>query len=91
MTPVIHQDDEIEVVGKKATIQEKAEAMFYLGLIYEYGFGVEKSAKRAFNYFLQSSDLDYPAAKNKSVSAPGPGSRNSSRSTGAAGGDLKTI
>lgn len=39
--------------------------MFYLGLMYEFGFGVEKSPKRAFNYFLQSSDLDYPAAKNK--------------------------
>ena len=34
---------------------EKAEAMFYLGLFYEHGFGVEKSPKRAFNYFLQSS------------------------------------
>jgi TPR repeat protein len=34
---------------------EKAETMFYMGLFYEHGFGVEKSPKRAFNYFLQSS------------------------------------
>jgi len=39
--------------------------MFYMGLFYEHGFGVEKSAKRAFNYFLQASELSYPPAKNK--------------------------
>ncbi len=44
---------------------EKAEALFYMGLFYEHGFGVEKSAKRAFNYFLQASESSYGPAKNK--------------------------
>jgi len=39
--------------------------MFYMGLFYEHGFGVEKSPKRAFNYFLQASELSYAQAKNK--------------------------
>ncbi len=36
-----------------------------MGLMHEYAFGVEKSPKKAFNYFSQSSDLGYSAAKNK--------------------------
>ena len=39
--------------------------MFYLGLMYQFGFGVDKSHKKAFNYFLKSADLDHAAAKNK--------------------------
>lgn len=38
-------------------LQQKAEAMFYLGLVHEYGFGVEKNPKTAYSYFLQSSDM----------------------------------
>jgi TPR repeat protein len=37
--------------------KQRAEAMFYLGLVYEYGFGVEKNPKTAYSYFLQSSDM----------------------------------
>ena len=48
-----------------ATSQQKAEAMFYLGLMYQFGFGVDKSKKKAFNYFLQSANLEHAAAKNK--------------------------
>lgn len=49
----------------KHTIAQKAEALYYLGLMYEYGFGVDKNPKQAFSYFRQSSSFDYPAAKNK--------------------------
>lgn len=35
----------------KHTIAQKAEALYYLGLMYEYGFGVDKNAKQAFSYF----------------------------------------
>ena len=45
--------------------KDRAEALFYLGLFHEHGFGVEKSAKKAMNYFIEASELDYPAAKNK--------------------------
>lgn len=47
------------------TKHERAEALFYLGLFHEHGFGVEKSPKKAINYFIESAGLDYPAAKNK--------------------------
>jgi TPR repeat protein len=30
---------------------QKAEAVYYLGLMYEYGFGVDRSPKKAFNYY----------------------------------------
>ena len=45
--------------------EERGEALFYLGIFYENGFGVEKSPKTAVNYFLESSHLNYAAAKNK--------------------------
>ena len=45
--------------------EEKSEALYYLGLMHEYGFGVDKSSKKAFSFFLQSADLKYPPAKNK--------------------------
>lgn len=44
---------------------DQAEAIFYLGLFYEHGFGTEKSSRKAFNFFIQSADLEYAAAKNK--------------------------
>lgn len=33
--------------------------------MYEYGFGVDKSPKKAFNYYAESSELGYSAATNK--------------------------
>ena len=33
--------------------------------MYEFGFGVETSPKKAYSYFLQSANLEYPAAKTK--------------------------
>ena len=53
------------VIAHHYSPEEKAEALFYLGLMTEYGFGVDKSAKRAFSFYLQSADLNYSAAKNK--------------------------
>jgi len=33
--------------------------------MYEYGFGVDKSPKKAFYYYSSSADMEYPVAKNK--------------------------
>ena len=35
----------------KQTNAQKAEALYYLGLMYEYGFGVDKNPKQAFSFF----------------------------------------
>ena len=51
--------------GIRKLRMERGEALYYLGLIYEHGFGVEKSPKKAFTYFLQAADVEYPPAKNK--------------------------
>lgn len=53
------------VVKGSHSASDKAEALFYLGLMYEYGFGVEKSPKTAINYFSEASTMGLPAAKNK--------------------------
>lgn len=50
---------------EEITKPERAEALFYLGLFHEHGFGVEKSPKKAINYYIESSGLEFPAAKNK--------------------------
>jgi TPR repeat protein len=39
--------------------------LYYLGLFYEHGFGVEKSPKRAINYYLKASEVNYAPARNK--------------------------
>jgi TPR repeat protein len=41
-------------VTTKLSIQ-KGEALYYLGLFYEHGFGVDKSPKRAINLYLKAS------------------------------------
>ena len=35
-----------------ASRADRGEALFYLGLFHEHGFGVEKSSKKAMNYFI---------------------------------------
>ena len=44
---------------------QKGEALYYIGLFYEHGFGVEKSPKRAINYYLKASEVNYAPARNK--------------------------
>ena len=56
---------ESSLIPASYTSEEKAEALYYLGLMNEYGFGVDKSPKKAFSFFLESADLRYPPAKNK--------------------------
>jgi TPR repeat protein len=75
MNSIIHQlhqlDRAEQSCSKGSQLKEshspmqKAEALFYLGLMYEHGFGVERSHKQSFNYFTEASDLGYAAAKNK--------------------------
>lgn len=33
--------------------------------MHEYGFGVDKSPKKAFDFYMKSGDMKYPPAKNK--------------------------
>jgi len=40
------------------------QAMFYLGVMYAMGDGVEKNAKTAFNWFLQSAEFDFAMAQS---------------------------
>lgn len=46
-------------------MNDKAEAYYYLGLMYEHGFGVDRSPTTAYNYFVQAANLQLPIAKNK--------------------------
>jgi TPR repeat protein len=69
---IIHQIDLIENGGPgftmlktKYTTVQKAEALLYLGLMYEYGLGVVKNPRQSFNYYIDSSNFGYAAAKNK--------------------------
>lgn len=47
------------------TAEQKAQALYYLGLMYENGFGVQKNKKKAFNYYSESDNLRYIPSKNK--------------------------
>ena len=33
--------------------------------MYEFGFGVDKSPKKAYNQYLQAANLEHSGAKNK--------------------------
>ena len=33
--------------------------------MYEHAFGVDRSPSKAYTYFLESANLDFPNAKNK--------------------------
>lgn len=57
--------EEMRHLEVEVTKLERSEALFYLGLFHEHGFGVEKSPKKSINYFIEASGLDFASAKNK--------------------------
>lgn len=50
---------------KDSASKNDADALFFLGICYEQGWGVDKDEKESIKYFLQSADLENPAAQYK--------------------------